>query len=108
MNDATPAPGPVLTERQRKHLRGLGHALKPVARLGNAGVSAAFLAELEVALAHHELVKLKVSAASREDRNAAIEAAAARTGAAVITRVGNMALLYRPRPDGTRLALPPA
>ncbi|MBN8279676.1 MAG: YhbY family RNA-binding protein [Gammaproteobacteria bacterium] len=108
MNDSTPTPGPVLTERQRKHLRGLGHALKPVSRLGNAGVTAAFLAELEGALAHHELVKLKVSAASRADRNAAIEAAALRTGAAVITRVGNMALLYRPRPDGTRLELPPA
>jgi len=97
-----------LTERQRKHLRGLAHALQPVARLGNAGVTAAFLAEFETALCHHELVKLKVNAASRTDRNAAIGTVVARTGATLITRIGNVAVLYRPCPTGARLALPPA
>jgi RNA-binding protein len=97
-----------LSEKQKKHLRGLAHALRPVSRLGSAGVTAAFLTEMEAALTHHELVKLKVTAASRTERNAAIEAVAARTGAVVITRIGNVAVLYRPCPAGARLALPQA
>jgi RNA-binding protein len=97
-----------LTEKQRKHLRGLAHALRPVSRLGSAGITDAFLAEFDAALAHHELIKLKVTAATRMDRNAAIEAVAARTGATLITQIGNVAVLYRPCPTGARLELPPA
>ena len=58
-----------LTEKQRKHLRGLAHALSPVSRLGTAGVTDAFLAEFEAVLAQHELIKLKVTAATRADRS---------------------------------------
>lgn len=97
-----------LTEKQRKHLRGLAHALRPVARLGTAGITDAFLAEFEAALAHHELVKLKVAAATRADRNAAIGAVATHTGATVIARIGNVAVLYRACPTGARLELPQA
>ncbi len=97
-----------LSERQRKHLRGLAHALRPVAWLGNAGVTPAFLAELENALLHHELVKLKVNAATRDERDIAIMTAADRTGAVLVTRIGNVAVLYRPRPEGARVVLPPA
>jgi len=97
-----------LTEKQRKHLRGLAHGLRPVSRLGSAGVTDAFLAEFEAALAHHELIKLKVTAATREDRNAATEAVVARTGATLIARIGNVAVFYRPRPAGSRLELPEA
>jgi len=97
-----------LTEKQRKHLRGLAHGLRPVSRLGSAGVTDAFLAEFEAAIAHHELVKLKVTAATRADRNAAIETVAARTGATLIARIGNVAVLYRPCPTGPRLELPQA
>jgi RNA-binding protein len=97
-----------LTEKQRKHLRGLAHGLRPVSRLGSAGVTDAFLAEFEAALAHHELIKLKVTVATRADRNAAIESVATRTGATLIARIGNVAVLYRPCPNGPRLELPQA
>jgi RNA-binding protein len=101
----TTAP-PALTEKQRKHLRGLAHALQPVSRLGSAGITEAFLAEFEAALSHHELIKLKVTAATRTDRNAAIETVAEKTGAILISRIGNVAVLYRPCPEGPRLVLP--
>lgn len=101
------APAKPLSEKQKKHLRGLAHALDPVSRLGSAGVTDAFLAELEATLTHHELIKLKVAAADRQARDAAIDTIVGRTGAGLIARVGNTAVLYRPRPDGARLALPP-
>lgn len=95
-----------LSEKQKKHLRGLAHALKPVSRLGTAGVTETFLAELDATLAHHELIKLKVAAADRTQRDTAIATLTERTGAILITRIGNIAVLYRPDPDGARLKLP--
>ncbi len=97
-----------LSEKQKKHLRGLAHALQPVSRLGNGGVTEPFLTELETALTHHELIKLKAVAANRTARDAAIEAILARTGAILIARIGNVAVLYRPCPTGARLQLPEA
>jgi RNA-binding protein len=95
-----------LSEKQKKHLRGLAHALKPVSRLGSAGLTEAFLAELETALTHHELIKLKAAAANRTERDAAIESIVARTGAQLIAQIGNVAVLYRPCPGGARLKFP--
>lgn len=95
-----------LPEKHKKHLRGLAHALRPVSRLGSAGITEAFMAELESALTHHELIKLKAAAADRKERNAAIETIVARTGASLISRIGNVAVLYRPCPSGPRLKLP--
>ena len=95
-----------LSEKQKKHLRGLAHALRPASRLGTAGVTEAFLAELDATLTHHELIKLKAAAASRTERDAAIESIVARTGATLIARIGNVAVLYRPCPAGAQLELP--
>ena len=55
-----------LSERQRRYLRGLGHALNPVLLIGNAGVSPAVVAEATRALHDHELIKVKFRGAERE------------------------------------------
>ncbi|MEJ2514473.1 MAG: ribosome assembly RNA-binding protein YhbY [Gammaproteobacteria bacterium] len=95
-----------LTENQRKHLRGLGHELHPVVTTGAAGVTPGVLAELEEALAHHELLKVKVRAGTREDRDAMIGELCERTGAELVQRVGHVALLWRANPDKRRVSLP--
>ena len=41
----------MLTGKQRRHLRGLGHALTPVAHLGKAGITDSFVDALDRALA---------------------------------------------------------
>lgn len=95
-----------LSEKQKKFLRGKGHALSPLARLGNAGVTEAFMAELDRTLSRHELVKIKVNAVDRVERDAALRQILAGSGASLVTRIGHMALLYRPAPE-PRLLLPP-
>jgi RNA-binding protein len=96
-----------LTEAQRKYLRGLGHRLQPLARVGNAGLSDAFVAEVDHTLGHHELVKVRVPAGGdREGRDAAITGLAERLGAVLVTRIGHVALLYRRNPDAPRIQLP--
>jgi RNA-binding protein len=95
-----------LTEKQRRHLRGLAHALKPVILIGNAGVSDGVVAETSRALDDHELIKVRLPGQAREDRDAALESLASRSGAALVGRIGHVAILYRPRADLPRIQIP--
>ena len=96
-----------LSESRKKFLRGLGHKLKPVVSIGGAGVTDALLKEFEGTIAHHELVKVRVRAGDRDSRDAAIEELCRRGGAELVTRIGNVALLYRRNPDNPKIQLPP-
>jgi len=96
-----------LTERQRKYLRREAHALKPVLSLGDKGITDSFLQELDSTLEHHELIKVKVRTGDRELRDQALEELIAHSNATLITRIGNIATLYRPRKKNPRIAVPP-
>jgi RNA-binding protein len=85
-----------LSESQKKHLRGLGHALKPVVTVGDSGLSDSVLAEFESSLKHHELIKVRVRVGDRAARDEIIETLCSDSAANLIQRIGNVALLYRP------------
>ena len=103
------APAPLkLSERQRRHLRALAHALKPVIRLGNAGLTPAVRAEAARALDDHELIKVKAPGGDREARDELFAALARETGSALVHRIGNVAVLYRPRAESPRILIPDA
>lgn len=103
---AIAARAPELSERQLRHLRGLAHPLKPVIRLGNAGLTDAVALETERALHDHELIKVKAPGGDRAARDARFAELAARTGSALVHRIGNVAVLYRPRADLPRIVIP--
>lgn len=88
-----------LTEPQRRLLRSLAHARKPIVTIGRKGLSEEVLAELEVALSHHELVKIKIKIADRSERNAAITLLCAQTQAILIQKIGFVATLFRANPE---------
>src|SRR5256885_11295802 len=94
---AAGAPG--LSERQRKHLRALAHALKPVVRLGSAGLTAAVARETERALRDHEPIKVKAPRGDRAARAEVLVARARPPGRPLAQRHGNRAVLHRPRPQ---------
>ena len=48
-----------LNKKQIQHLKGLAHSLKPVVMLGANGLTEAVVAEIDYALNHHELIKIK-------------------------------------------------
>jgi RNA-binding protein len=95
-----------LTEKQRKHLRGLGHDLKPVVTIGDAGLTEGVIKETERALHDHELIKVKVRAGDREARDTLIETLTQRTTSELVTRIGHVAVLYRKRRDKMGIVLP--
>jgi RNA-binding protein len=84
-----------LTETQRSSLKKQAHTLKPVIIVGNAGVTEALLAELDSTIEHHELIKIKVNAGERDARDAAIDQLLKSSKAVLVSRVGNIATLYR-------------
>jgi RNA-binding protein len=95
-----------LTEKQRRHLKGLAHPLKPVVLMGNAGLTDALVAETQRALSDHELIKVRLPGLDRKDRDAALALLAERTGSVMVTRIGHVAVLYRAHPTLPRIVLP--
>jgi len=80
--------------KQLKFLKTLCHSLSPVVRVGQKGVTESVTSELEVAIAHHELIKIKV-AGDRDERLEMIKTLAEKSEAHVIQQVGQIAVLFR-------------
>lgn len=97
-----------LTSAQRRHLRGLAHEARPVAQLGRHGLSEPFLAEVERALAEHELIKVRLRGAERDERAQIAAELGQRLDCEPVGVVGQVAILYRPasEPERRRIRLP--
>lgn len=90
-----------LTNKQKQFLKGLAHPLKPVVLLGSNGLTEGVVAEIELALAHHELIKVKIPGDDREMRRAVEQAIARETQATVVQTIGKTLVLYRPATEPT-------
>ncbi|HQR57561.1 MAG TPA: ribosome assembly RNA-binding protein YhbY [Burkholderiaceae bacterium] len=88
-----------LTPKERQALKARGHGLKPVVLLGNSGLSAPVMKEIDRALAAHELIKVKVPGDDREEREALFAEVAEALSAARVQAIGKLLLFYRPAPD---------
>jgi len=95
----------LLNESQRRTLRGLAHPLKPVVMVASGGASEGVIRELDQALAHHELLKVRVRAGDRESRDKLIEQLCRKTGAELVQRIGNVATLFRRNPEKPKVKL---
>jgi len=89
----------MLTSRERAALKARAHALEPVVRIGQAGGTPELVAEVDRALSAHELIKVSVGAADREERRALGDALAASVDATPVHRVGKIVILWRQRPE---------
>lgn len=76
--------------------------MKPVVIVGQAGVSEAVLAEIELALDHHELIKVKIKADDRKERKQSGETICSASGAELVQAVGQIFTLYRGNPGKQR------
>lgn len=84
-----------LTQQQKRHLRRLGHSLKPVVRTGMNGLTPNVFHEIDQALDDHELVKVKVVADDREQRRELMATICHESDATLVQAMGNVALLFR-------------
>lgn len=88
-----------LTTRERAHLKARAHALEPKVMVGHGGATSAVIAEVDRALAAHELIKVKILGDDRDAREAMGDEISAATDSAQVQRVGKVIVLWRPKPE---------
>jgi RNA-binding protein len=95
-----------LSEKQLRFLRGRAHALKPVIQVGQKALTAGVIAETRRALQDHELIKLRIQAADRDARDALLAELLAAAEATLVTRIGHVAVLFKPNQKLSKIPLP--
>ncbi|MES9869626.1 MAG: ribosome assembly RNA-binding protein YhbY [Sedimenticola sp.] len=95
-----------LSNPQKRHLKGLAHSLKPVVMVGQHGLTEGVFNELEIALEVHELIKVRISAGDRDERDEMLAVLVEKSSAELVQRIGNIAVLYRHNPKKPKIVLP--
>jgi RNA-binding protein len=96
----------MLSGKQRRHLRALGHELRPIVHIGKAGIDEGVIAAVDRALLDHELVKIKLGENAEVERETAADELAAKTHSEVAQVLGYTLLLYRAHPEDPTIVLP--
>ena len=94
-----------LNNSQKRQLKTLAHSKKPVVIIGNKGLMASVLAEIEHALDHHELIKVRINAADQAERKIMIEQICDQLDAELVQRIGHVATFFRRHPETPRINL---
>tara|TARA_R110000787_G_scaffold106016_9_gene213596 strand:+ start:149 stop:445 length:297 start_codon:yes stop_codon:yes gene_type:complete len=84
-----------LNKKQIQYLKGLAHSLKPVVLLGNNGLTEAVVAEIDFALNHHELIKIKIPTDDRETKALIVEAICRETNSTKVQVIGKTLVIFR-------------
>lgn len=80
---------------QKKSLKSQAHHLKPVVLLGAKGLTEAVTAETNIALLSHELIKVKINGAEKEDRLIMAHDLCRQLQAELVQMIGNTIIIYR-------------
>ena len=95
-----------LSGKQKRHLRALGHHLKPVVQMGQKGATEALIAKVGSELSAHELIKVKVSGDCLESPKEAGALLSEACEASLVQVIGRTVLLYRADPEEPQIELP--
>lgn len=88
-----------MTPAERKALRARAHALGAILQLGEKGLTDAVVAEIDRALAHHELIKIRAALLNRDEREVALASICERTRAHAVQHIGKMLVVFRKKPE---------
>jgi RNA-binding protein len=93
-----------LPAAERKALKARAHSLHPILQLGEKGLTDSVIAEIERALAAHELIKIRAAPLNRDEREVALASICERTNAHPVQHIGKILVVYRqkPRPEAPK------
>lgn len=86
----------MLTGKQKRYLRGIGHNLNAIFQIGKDGVHQSQVDSIDDALTAHELIKVKILESCMQSKNEIAIELSMRTKADVVQILGRTILLYRP------------
>ncbi len=81
------------------YLRSLAHALNPVVRIGNKGLSASVIKEIDLNLNAHELIKIKIHNDDRSVRESMLSEICGALQATAVHHIGLQIIVYREASD---------
>ncbi|MBV6273501.1 YhbY family RNA-binding protein [Alcaligenaceae bacterium CGII-47] len=85
-----------LTSQERSALRAAAHPLHPIVLIGDRGLTESVLSEIDRSLDAHELIKVRVSGAEREAREAMLATICETLSCAAVHHLGKTLIIYRP------------
>lgn len=85
-----------LNNSQIRKFKAAAQRLEPMLKVGKAGLSEGFIRSVDLALAQHELVKIKFAEFKAEKKELAPQLAE-KTASHLVMRVGNVMVLHRPK-----------
>jgi len=88
-----------LTPAERRAFRAKAHHLRPFVSIGQHGVTPAVLHEIAIALAAHELIKIRVFNDDRGEREALLARICEALDAAPVQHLGKILTIWRPAPE---------
>ncbi len=94
-----------LSNKQKQFLKAQAHELKPIILLGGNGLTEGAMAEIDLALEHHELIKVKVPSIDREEKIAIMDAIVREAKAQKVQVIGHILVIYRPAKE-RKIVLP--
>lgn len=96
----------MLTGKQKRYLRSLGHELEPIIQLGKGGIGDNLIKQVEDALEARELIKGRVLNNCLEEPEEIAAELAAASGAELVQVIGRNFLLYRRAKEKPVIELP--
>lgn len=87
-------PNPI-SKQKLKSLKQQSHHLEPVVLLGAKGLTDAVHKELEIALAAHELIKIKLSSKDKAEKEMLAQAICEKHDATLIAQIGHVITIYK-------------
>lgn len=91
-------PCPILNSKQKKFLKGLGHALAPVVSVGKDGLEEKIVTATKLELARHELIKVKIGKSSSAAKDETAAFLSEKSESALVQIIGKTILLYKNNP----------
>lgn len=89
----------ILDSKTKRALRAKAHSLKPVVMVGDNGVTANVMNEVEAALLAHELIKVKIANGDRDKRAQMILDVCRDSKAHLVQGLGQVYTIYREKRD---------
>lgn len=100
------SPAHAISAHATRHLRAIGHALKPVVQVGKEGITEGIVTATKAALLTHELVKVKILSEAPVERHEAAQTLADAADAHLAQVLGRIVLLYKRHPNKPKIVLP--
>ena len=94
-----------LTGKQKNYLRGIAHTMNPIVTIGGKGLTEAVMNEVELALNHHELVKIKLPSNSKSEKVALLAQITSQSNSEPVQLIGRVGVIYRAG-DEPKITLP--